>query len=260
MCKNYQTNLILDRTKDGKWDRTLRPDVQKKYLVKCKCKAWLEDDNSVTTEDCEWNPRRYWKENDYRTEYTLGDAGIGEEPWVQPTKYPEDAIINRKKRSLDEPRMRFYCEDEAPQHIIDNWMLKPEDKSVRAYNKWDADNKGFETCGNMYDLFPNAGGEWRCRLNVTNEDDGTSKKISVDPLNVPHKGICAWGCGTGNNWHTKEARFACVRPWHARPSTKFELTEIWRRFRGYGVRVYKQGMLKCEHFDNDNDNTVTASS
>jgi len=249
MCKNYASNLILDRTKEGKWDRALTPDTQKKYLVKCKCETWMEDDGTVTTENCGWKPRRYWKEKDYRKEYELGDAGIGEEPWIQPDKYPSDAPIQhlRKKRGLEEPRMRFYCEDEAPEDIKGDWMLKPEDASVRQY----ADNKGFDNCGNMYELFPNAGGTWRCRLNETDPVTGQYNKIEVDPTNVPHKAICSWGCEENGNWEAKEARFACVKPWIARPSGKFALKEIWRRFRGYGLRVYKQGMLNCDyHTDN----------
>lgn len=259
MCKNYASNLILDRTKEGKWDNALglNDSPHKKYLVKCKCETFKEDDGTVTTEDCRWKPRRYWKENEYRDEFDLTDGeGEGDE-FVQPTYWPSGTNIihlddlqlkKRKKRAIDEPRMRFYCEDEAPDYIKDQWMLKPEDSSVREY----ADNKGFETCGNMYDLFPMAGGQWHCKLNVTDPQTGQTSKQDVDPTDVPWKAICSWGCDNGNgNWDTKEARVACVKPWIARPSGKFALKEIWRRFRGYGLRVYKQGMLNCNHYDDN---------
>jgi len=257
MCKDYSSNLILDRTKEGAWDNSMGglDNPRKKYLVKCKCQTYREDDGTITTENCAWKPRRFWKEKEYREENDLGDAGIGEEEWVQPTYWPADATIVhlRKRRSLEdrlatkEPRMRFYCEDEAPEEIKNAWMLKPEDKSVRQYE----DNKGYETCGNMYNLFPTSGGEWKCRLNITVEATGETKKIDVDPYNVPHKAICAWGCTENGGWDGKEARFACVKPWIAQPDNKFSQKEIWRRFRGYGLRVYKQGMLKCSHFDNN---------
>lgn len=250
MCKDYSTNLILDRTKEGKWDKAVNADYAKKYLVKCKCETWMEDDGTVTTEDCGWKPRRYWKEKSYREGYDLGDAGVGEEPWIKPTKYPLDANINgRKRRGVEdrEPRMKFYCEDEAPAHIKEDWMLKPEDVGVREFK----DNKGYETCGNMYNIFELTGGEWHCKMNVTNEATGATHTEEVDPTNVPHTALCSWGCNVGSNWEAKEARFACAKPWIARPDNDWALKDIWRRFRGYGLRVYKQGMLDCQHFDSN---------
>jgi hypothetical protein len=256
MCKNYASNLIMDRTKEGTWDRQMGDDTpQKKYLVKCKCETYLEDDGTVTTEDCRWKPRRYWKEEGYREEYDLGDAGEGEEPWVKPTRWPQGTNIVhlRKRRGLDEPRMRFYCEDEAPQHILDKLMIKPHDLNQANAVRQFEDNKGFESCGNMYDLFPTTGGIWHCKQNVTDPNTGKTFKQEVDPTNVPYEAVCAWGCNANGNWDSKEARFACVKPWIARPSGKFALKEKWRRFRGYGLRVYKQGMLECDNFDNDNN-------
>lgn len=258
MCRNYETNLILDRTREGSWDRALgRADSpQKKYLVKCKCETWQEDDGTVTTQNCEWKPRRYWKEEQYRDDYKLGDAGEGDEPWVQPTWYPEDALVlRRKKRALSQPRMTFYCEDEAPQHIRDDWMIKPHDLGENRSVRQHEDNRGFPTCGNMYEIFPQAaqdGGEWNCRMNTTDPITGRSSKEVVSALDVPHGAICSWGCNGSNSvWEAKEARFSCEKPWIARPTGKFALKEIWRRFRGYGLRVYKQGMLDCSiHDDN----------
>lgn len=257
-CAGFTQRLIMDRQKEGGWDRSMGGDDQwqKKYLVKCKCQTYQEDDGTITTENCEWKPRRYWKEKEYREEYELGNKGEGEEPWVQPTHYPENAeIIHlRKKRGLQEPRMKFYCEDEVPDHIADNLNIKPHDLGINKAVRKHRDNKDHPFCGNMYELFPNAGGEWTCRMNVTDPNTGETYKQVVDATNVPHTAICSWGCTEGNQQANndidyKDARFSCERPWHARPSTKFELTEIWRRFTGFGTRVYKRGMLKCVHYD-----------
>lgn len=253
-CAGYTQNLIMDRQKEGGWDRSMGGDdsPQKRYLVKCKCETYKEDDGKITTENCGWKPRRFWKEKEYREDFELGDSGIGDEPWLQPTKYPESAeIIHlRKRRGLEEPRMKFYCEDEAPAHISSEWQIKPHDLGIAKSVREHVDNKGYEFCGNMYDLFPMSGGEWHCRMNVTDPSTGASTKVEVDPTNVPHTAICSWGCTNGGSpWDAKEARFSCEKPWIAQPSSKFALKEIWRRFRGYGLRVYKQGMLDCEHYD-----------
>ena len=227
----------------------------------------MEDDGSITTENCGWKAKRYWQEEQYREDFELGEAGIGEEPWMKPTKYPLDAegadpidgdddndgIYLRKKRSLQQPRMKLYCEDEIPDHISDQLNLKPHDMGIKqSVRPTDKDDKGFDYCGNINEIFPTTGGEWRCVINTPDPLTGLNQEIEVDPENVPHMATCSWGClnsDDNNSWESKEARFSCQKPWIGRAGGNFADREAWRRFRGYGLRIYKQGLLNCQHYD-----------
>lgn len=261
-CAGFTSNLIMDRQREGTWDRSIGDSEnsrQTQFLAKCKCETFMEDDGRITTENCEWKAKRYWREEQYREDFELGDAGIGEEPWIQPTKYPLDAegadpMLLRKKRSLQQPRMKFYCEDEAPEHIFEDLNLKPHDMGINeSVRQTGRDNKGFESCGNMNEIFPTNNGEWRCKLNMIDPISGLETEIKVDPENVPHEATCSWGCNANINgvetFESKEARFSCQKPWIGRPDGRYANKEAWRRFRGYGLRIYKQGMLDCQHYD-----------
>lgn len=224
-CKRYDTPLIMDRGDESKWDRSFDPKQQKKFLVKCKCEAYQETDGSTTFENCRWKPRRFWSEQKYRDEWDLNN-GEG-----------------RMRRSAAEPKATFYCEDDTPAHIRETWNLKT--KTDRTFPK----DKGFEDCGNMYDIFPLSGGEWRCRSKTPSGVDGEWIKNDADATALPHKAVCSWGCGSGDSWEAKDARFVCMKPWIARPTSKWEDKDIWRRFVGMGVRVFKQGLLDCSYHE-----------
>jgi len=265
-CANDNDRLIVDRTGVDKWDRALAPEnnnknLQSKFLVKCKCettKLIHKDTNEEKIEftKCKWKPHRWWSEGNYRDHHNIDwSIGLGKadgqfndqynEFWKKMLKRKRrSASVSRTKRSSTSPKATFYCESQAPEEVKDVWKLRNDQKGqIRVF-----DNKKGETytsCGDMNELFPGTGGSWRCRGRQTHPDTGEITKIWVDHTDVPYGAICAWGCDKDGNWESKAARVTCAKPWIARPTTKWETKDIWRRFTGLGMRVYKQELLNC---------------
>merc|ERR1719326_691165 len=125
----------------------------------------------------------------------------------------------------------MYCEEDTAQDKRDEWNIKEKGTGRQWKN-----NKGYTDCGDMIENFPAVGGEWRCK---------DEQKMEVAGSTAPFKGSCVWGCNEGGKFKSKSARFTCYRPWIGQASTKWENKEAFRKFKGMGVRIFRQGLMQC---------------
>lgn len=207
-CKGFDQHVVMDREDDTKYDKLISKEKQKKFLVLCRC----TQDDQGNYEDCKWTTRRRWSKKDYNEQQS-----------------------GRMKRSSDEPRATLYCEDDTAQDERDSWNIKP--KGNRQWKDSNKERKKYTSCGDMISNFPTAGGEWRCH----DEDKNT-----VSHTDLPFKGSCQWGCVKDGQFEKRSARFTCYRPWIGQTGTKWEGKDDWRKFKGMGVRIHKQGLMTCD--------------
>lgn len=217
-CSGFSQSVVFDRRKESepgklRWDRRVGLEKEKKWLAKCMCEVTGQDaqgDNIL--ENCRWDRKRKWNKRGYMQDHDL-----------------------RVRRDAEDPESRatLYCEEDTAQSERDTWVFKP-DNVTRSFKS----NKGYTDCGDMTTIFAAQGGEWRCRDSNKNKVDGTV---------APFKGACQWGCrGADGKFEKREARFTCFRPWIARDGSNWADRDIWRRFKGIGIRVYRQNLMKCD--------------
>jgi hypothetical protein len=82
-CKGYDQSVVLDRSKEDKYDRRISADKQKKFLLLCRCS---KNEATGALEDCKWSARRRWSKKDYNEQHS-----------------------NRMKRETDDPKAIVYA-------------------------------------------------------------------------------------------------------------------------------------------------------
>lgn len=216
-CDGFDQHLVLDRRDPETWDKRIMTDKDKKLLLRCMCEIEGTDasGNDITGK-CKWTKRRRWSK----------------------TQYVEDQTSNRQRRETDEDlsRATVYCEDDVSDEIKESWNIK-EKEDGRAWRR----PRNFDDCGDMTTNFPGVGGEWKCKDADKNHIEGSV---------VPWRGSCTWGChnSTSDSFESRDARFTCYRPWigNVQENGKdWTDKEAWRKFKGLGIRIFRQGLMTC---------------